>query len=82
MKTDSRYGEVGTAASAYAEDGPYHCEGCVHVKRVLRGSEPGEGVCTHPMVMLDPQMRKYRHGMGALVKLEKGCCKFVRYDSH
>jgi len=67
---DAKYREEGTPVSGYAENGPYHCEDCVH----LEGR-----VCAHPVVMADPGVKKKRDADGRpYVNVEHGCCRFVR----
>lgn len=66
----SRYEEEGTAISGYAENGPYHCEDCIH----RQGKR-----CYHPIVAIDPAVKKGRESSGGWVEIniEKGCCRYV-----
>lgn len=68
---DEKYEEDGTLASGYAEDGPYHCEDCIH--RV------NEDECSHPVVCGDEALasRKQKNG-NVKINVEVGCCRFVK----
>jgi hypothetical protein len=73
-----KFAKVGTKASGFASDGPYHCEDCIHLSN---------GACYHPAVMSDPNLpdmpdgtpadeRKQDDG-GIRVDEERECCDFV-----
>jgi hypothetical protein len=80
-----KFAKVGTKASGFASDGPYHCEDCIHLSN---------GACYHPAVMNDPNLpdmplhgaseepgtpaeeRKQDDG-GIRVDAEVECCDFV-----
>ena len=72
MSESSNYAEVGTKLSGYAEDGPFHCEDCVHKPK------PDVAICTHPIVVADPEMAKRRVPGGVRINLTTGCCRYVR----
>lgn len=64
--------------SGYAEDGPYHCEDCIYLKR--ENGKPvgqgGYGSCNQPVMMADKEVRHNADGT-AIVNIQKGCCEFV-----
>jgi hypothetical protein len=72
----SIYDETGTKESGYAEQGPYHCEDCIHK------TASDEPFCIHPKVIGDPdlQNRLVMIDMRPAIKvcLEHGCCTYVR----
>jgi 2,3-bisphosphoglycerate-dependent phosphoglycerate mutase len=67
--------EVGTKASGYSEDGPFHCEDCIHL------TEPGQPLCIHPEILKDPELQDKLTQSGSQpaieINLEQGCCRFV-----
>lgn len=69
-----------TKLAGYAEDGPYHCEDCSFLKGQKAGSifkdENGKGRCFHPVMIMDPEIKKDKDGF-PIVNIEKGCCAFV-----
>jgi len=71
--------EQGTSLSGYEEKGPYHCEDCIHR---IGGLESDLPFCIHPIVLIDPKLKKKRikyQGQNAVeVNMERGCCKFVK----
>lgn len=81
LKMDqSAYAEQGTEVSGYEEQGPYHCEDCVHKTAM------DEPFCIHPVVIVDPKMKnrlkKISGRTVAKVNLERGCCKYVKQEAH
>jgi broad specificity phosphatase PhoE len=72
---DSKYREIGTLVSGYAENGPFHCQDCIHASRV-------NSSCNHPVVVADPDLQgrliQIDSGPAVTVSLEKGCCRFVK----
>lgn len=64
---------IGTKLSGLSNEGPFHCEDCVHRK----GS-----YCMHPIVMNDPEAKKSREKQPSTgyikIDLERDCCAFVR----
>lgn len=67
MKEDNE--PIGTKKTGYAppRDGPFKCGHCLHYS---------EGMCSHPDVMADPEIRKAKGGE-AIVESE-GCCNEYR----
>lgn len=67
--------EQGTKHSGYAEDGPYHCEDCVHL------IQPGQPYCKHPEVVKDQDLQDRLVQIGTQpaiqINLEHGCCRYV-----
>ena len=72
----SVYDETGTAASGYAEQGPYHCENCVHK------TASDEPFCIHPRVIGDSALQSrlvmIDNRPAIKIDMERGCCRFVR----
>lgn len=72
----SIYDETGTPCSGYAENGPYHCEDCIHK------TAPDEPFCIHPKVIGDPALQDCLvmiNGRPATkICMEHGCCRYVR----
>lgn len=69
--------EQGDPITGYEENGPYHCEDCVH--RLSKTSN----ICIHPMIKANPKLANRRvmeNGKvkGVKVNLEIGCCSFVK----
>lgn len=69
--------EQGDPLTGYEENGPYHCEDCVH--RLSKTSN----VCVHPMIKANPKLANRRvveNGkvIGVKVNLEIGCCSYVK----
>lgn len=71
----NNYLEQGTLASGYAEEGPYHCEDCIHKP------QSDAPFCNHPVVVNDPDRAPYRVGDLVQIDLKKGCCRFVHPPS-
>ncbi|VVB52067.1 Uncharacterised protein [uncultured archaeon] len=80
-------GEVGslwpspsTKLSGYAEDGPYHCEDCIYLRKDASGGPvvafDGTGRCSQAVMLVDPQVRHDSEGK-AIVNIQHGCCEFV-----
>jgi hypothetical protein len=72
----SIYDEAGTKVSGYAEDGPYHCEDCIHK------TAPDEPFCIHPCVLGDPALQNrvmlIDNRPVVKINMERGCCKYVK----
>lgn len=72
LRCEAKYAETGTPESNYAENGPYHCEDCVH--RINAN-------CIHPKVVKDSKLKDRLvqiDGKKAVkINLEKGCCRYV-----
>lgn len=69
-----------TRLAGYAEDGPYHCEDCIYLKRDEKGNPVraagGRGLCSQEVMRADQQVQHDSNG-NALVNIERGCCEFV-----
>lgn len=63
-----------TRLAGYAEDGPYHCEDCVYLKKDF--NEDGQGRCSQPVMIADSQVKHDNKGL-AIVNIQRGCCEFV-----
>jgi broad specificity phosphatase PhoE len=78
MENTSKYNETGTSISGYSENGPFHCEDCIH--RV----DPQSDLCIHPVVIADPELKdrlvQITNGTAVRVDLERGCCAYVNQD--
>lgn len=72
----SIYDETGTPDSGYSEQGPYHCEDCVH----LTASD--EPFCIHPKVIADDRLQDrlvmIDNRPAIKICLDRGCCRYVR----
>ncbi len=72
----SIFDETGTPDSGYEENGPYHCEDCVHKTAM------DEPFCIHPRVVGDHRLQDRLVSIDGrpAVKVDMchGCCKFVR----
>jgi hypothetical protein len=69
----------GTALSGYAEEGPYYCGNCHHLKGIHKEifkDADGKGRCDQPAVISDSKVKKDEQGR-PIVNIEKGCCAFV-----
>lgn len=71
----SIYDETGTADSHYEENGPYHCEDCIHKTAM------DEPFCVHPKVVGDAALQDKLvqiNGRPAVkICMERGCCAYV-----
>jgi hypothetical protein len=69
---------AGTKISEYSEQGPFHCNDCIHA---IRKDVPtkGKGLCNERHVMKDPQVPTARRSKLKIVDLVHGCCRFVTY---
>ena len=69
-----------TKLAGYAEDGPYHCEDCIYLKRDEKRNPirtaGGRGLCNQEVMKVDPQVQHDSNG-NALVNIQRGCCEFV-----
>jgi hypothetical protein len=69
-----------TKLAGYAEDGPYHCEDCIYLKRDKEGKafsdDNGKGRCVHSVMIADSEVKKDKSFL-PIVNIEKGCCEFV-----
>ncbi len=69
-----------TRLAGYAEDGPYHCEDCIYLKKDEKGNPVrttgGRGLCNQEVMKADPQVQ-HDSDSNALVNIERGCCEFV-----
>jgi broad specificity phosphatase PhoE len=76
---DSKFRETGSPVSGYGEEGPYHCEDCIH------RTSPDSAFCIHPVVIADPDLADSLVQIGGQnavqINLEKGCCRFVHPPS-
>jgi hypothetical protein len=69
-----------TKLAGYAEQGPYHCEDCVYLKKnsdgtIFRDGE-GKGRCNQSVMIADPEVKHDSRAL-AVVNIQKGCCEFV-----
>lgn len=70
---------LGTPVAEYSEEGPFHCEDCIFQK-------PGKpdkdhGLCREKHVLKDMRtgrIAKDKESGLAIIKLETGCCRWVR----
>lgn len=71
----SVYDETGTPDSGYQENGPYHCEDCIHK------TAKDEPFCIHPKVigdhMLQSKLVMINNRPVVKIDMEHGCCKYV-----
>jgi len=65
-----------TRLAGYAEDGPYHCEDCIFLKKDFK-DENGHGRCNQPVMISDSEVKHDGKTGLAIVNIEKGCCEFV-----
>lgn len=74
-----------TKLAGYAEDGPYHCEDCIYLKRDKEGKafadENGKGRCVHSVMIADSETKKDKSFL-PIVNIEHGCCEFVDQTKH
>jgi hypothetical protein len=75
LAQSSSYAEQGTPASGYEENGPYHCDNCIHK------TAPDEPYCNHPEVVADKKLKDRLVNIDGhnvvKINMERGCCKFV-----
>jgi len=82
MEDISHYSETGTPISGYSEDGPFHCEDCIH------RLDPKSSLCIHPVVVADPALKSKlvqisdgeTFKLTIQINLEKGCCRYVNQE--
>ncbi len=82
MEDISHYSETGTPISGYSEDGPFHCEDCIH--RV----DPKSSYCIHPVVVADPALKNRlvqisdgdTFKLTIQIDLMRGCCRYVNQE--
>src|SRR5215469_11305140 len=76
VDNNSHLRESGTFGSGYGEEGPYHCEDCIH-----KPASDAE-YCNHPLVVSDPDLQGRVVEMDGQklvqINLKKGCCRFVK----
>lgn len=60
-----------TKLSGLSNKGPYHCANCEY----FRGDK--SGVCVHPVVIADPEVKKSQLGLPIIEDPEHQCCEFV-----
>jgi len=65
---NAKYRETGSAIAGYAEQGPYHCQDCIHAQN---------GFCVHPAVVADPELQHLMTEQGIQINPERGCCRYV-----
>lgn len=74
-----------TKLAGYAEDGPYHCEDCIYLKRDAEGKPvvdaDGKGRCNQSVMIADTQVKKDKNLL-PIVNIEHGCCEFVDQKRH
>lgn len=64
-----KYNAIGTKMVGYATTGPYFCGNCIH--------ENG-GFCSHPVVVLDTEIKGERRNGKVKIDEENGCCNYVQ----
>ncbi len=66
--------------TGYVEVVMHHCEDCVYLlkdetTRCIFKDEEGRGRCSHPMVVLDFEVKKDSQGR-PIVNIKCGCCEY------
>ena len=66
---------TGTPESGYEENGPYHCEDCIHK------TNKDEPFCIHPKVVGDSKLQDrlvlIDNRPAVKICMEHGCCEYV-----
>lgn len=70
----------GIGAAEYAEQGPYHCEDCVFLKRRDFPKE-GKGLCNQKVMLTVAKVPTDKKSGLKIVNMEHGCCRYVKYPA-